>query len=61
MLYLILGAILVTAEIMNHGSNTNNEMWWLFDDIRWQAERSLEEDAAMAENTLNSLRYYRRR
>ena len=60
MFYLILGEIFITAMFMCHGHAQNWQLWLIFDDLRWNAEFSLAEDAAMAENRLNYLRYYRR-
>jgi len=60
MFYLILNAVLITAMFMCHGYEQNWQLWLIFDDLRWNAEFSLAEDAARAENRLNYLAYYRR-
>ena len=57
--FLIIAAILITAKFIHHGSKTNLDLWWVFDDLRWNAAFSLADDAEEAENTLNYLRYYR--
>jgi len=59
MFYFVLVAILVTVCFMQHGSNTNRDLGWIFDDLRRDALWSLEDEAEKAKNTLNYLRYYR--
>jgi len=60
MFYLILNVVLITAMFMCHGRAQNLQLWRIFDDIRWNANWSLTQDEARAENRLNYLAYYRR-
>jgi len=55
-----LWAAFAVTLVESHSHNVSLEMWRLFDDLRWQCEFSLAEDAARAENKLNYLKFYRR-